>query len=536
MLTWPGECWAAHDEPFLLPPFAVDAPLIDWFDHTYPGIPSPGAINFLGQDVTGAKLWQLPDGRWSIQEDDHPGHDWFLPEGTPVLAAADGQVVGVNQSFCTVPEFGVSIQHNRTGHGVTRYQTIYGHLGSANVQTGDSVVAGQVIGFIAPGNRPECHVHSSHLHFHIWRFHATGPNSPMVRVDPYGWIGSPEIPDDPWATHPDGGPSYYLWLVPPRFPDLPPQFGPSVGLWINAKTFQPGSPTRIDVVANPRTPERVDVYAGAVLPASAGPTFGCTQGDAVAFLGNGEVSFRCLSSPLPAFVPFRRDIPMTDAFPQTVTPQFLEFMWPADAPRGDYTFFLALTEPGASNIRTVATVNARFASPPPPGTIAVDGNPADWAGIPVLSSDPAGDGPFNANGDYFPGEDFVNVSAANDASNVYFLFEFAGTFSGGITLFLDTDENPGTGCGGYEFVMFVTATEPGANLALGDYRNCQIQNSFPGAVTSAKSGTFVELSVPISVFRTLTPGMTGFRIKGVAGAPPPSGVNDEIGPGTYSFK
>lgn len=153
---------------------------------------------------------------------------------------------------------------------------------------------------------------------------------------------------------------------------------------------------------------------------------------------------------------------------------------------------------------------------------------------PPLLTDPAGDGPFDASGKYVPGSDFVNISVTNDSINVYVLLEFAGAFSGGIALYLDTDQNTGTGCnGGHEYLIFVTSSEPGGHLALADYRNCQVQNSFPGAVTSAQSGKFLEFSVPVQTLRTLTPNMTGFRIKGGAGAPPSSGVNDEIGPGPY---
>jgi len=168
--------------------------------------------------------------------------------------------------------------------------------------------------------------------------------------------------------------------------------------------------------------------------------------------------------------------------------------------------------------------------------ITVDGNPSDWAGISPLLTDAAGDGPFNTNGNYFAGQDFVNISVTNDSTNVYFLFEFAGNHSGGIVLRLDTDLNTATGCNGSEYLIFVTVSEPGGHLALSDFRDCAFSNDFPGKVLSAPGhgvSKFLEAAISIETLRTLTPGMTGFRISGTATSPPPSGVSDQIGPGTY---
>jgi uncharacterized repeat protein (TIGR03803 family) len=171
-------------------------------------------------------------------------------------------------------------------------------------------------------------------------------------------------------------------------------------------------------------------------------------------------------------------------------------------------------------------------------SIVIDGNTQDWAGIAPLSIDAGGDGPFNQQGQYFPGEDFRSVTVANDSTSVYLLLEFAANYSGGILLPLDTDLDSTTGCNGAEYAIFVTGSEPGAGFALSDYRDCQFSNDFPGAVRSQVSvndGRFVEAAIPLATLRTLTPGLTGFRLSGVAIAPPPSGVNDSMGQALYAI-
>ena len=75
-------------------------------------------------------------------------------------------------------------------------------------------------------------------------------------------------------------------------------------------------------------------------------------------------------------------------------------------------------------------------------TISVDGNDADWADVPVLETDPTGDG----------GPDLVSVKIANDADYIYLLVRYNGatdvnTFNGSPSTFLsvDNDSNPATG-------------------------------------------------------------------------------------------
>ncbi len=172
----------------------------------------------------------------------------------------------------------------------------------------------------------------------------------------------------------------------------------------------------------------------------------------------------------------------------------------------------------------------------PTPAIVVDGHPHEWAGLKPLLEDPVGDGPFNPYGQYFQGEDFVNISVSNDRENLYFLLEFAGDYMGGIGLFLDSDLNASTGCEGNEYIVFVSPTAPGANLALGDRRNCSYKDDFPGAIVSKAQGRFVEAVIKMDTLRIITPGMIGIRMSATAIAPG-RGKADIVGPeATYLLR
>ena len=89
--------------------------------------------------------------------------------GTPVVAAADGTVVATNSS-CT-HNWGKSyscgcgggygnyviIQHDGT------YSTLYGHMASVSVSVGQSVSAGQTIGYVGSTGFST----GFHLHFEV---------------------------------------------------------------------------------------------------------------------------------------------------------------------------------------------------------------------------------------------------------------------------------------------------------------------------------------------------------------------------------
>lgn len=106
----------------------------------------------------------------------HQGWDMIAPQGTPIYAAAAGTVTTSAES---VGGYGVAvmIQHNIGG---TSVETVYGHMvyGSRQVQVGDQVAAGQLIGLV--GNTGNSY--GSHLHFEV---HIGGGI-----VDPQTWLAA----------------------------------------------------------------------------------------------------------------------------------------------------------------------------------------------------------------------------------------------------------------------------------------------------------------------------------------------------------
>jgi hypothetical protein len=155
--------------------------------------------------------------------------------------------------------------------------------------------------------------------------------------------------------------------------------------------------------------------------------------------------------------------------------------------------------------------------------ITVDGNISDWAAVPILVSDPAGD--FGT-----PGGDIVSLQVTNDASNVYFLLTTVGNAADPSVfnfLHLDTDRNAATGCGffGIGFEFGITLRQ--SLSYIGDARDCGWSPAdFPGALVASFNGNHVEFAVGISVLQLLTPGVTGFDV---------ATSNDEIQPAAYSF-
>jgi murein DD-endopeptidase MepM/ murein hydrolase activator NlpD len=85
----------------------------------------------------------------------HSGIDIDAPYGTPVRAAADGDVVGAS----TVSGYGreVVLDH---GHEL---RTVYGHLSSIAVISGQHVTRGEVIGYVGQSGRAT----GPHLHYEV---------------------------------------------------------------------------------------------------------------------------------------------------------------------------------------------------------------------------------------------------------------------------------------------------------------------------------------------------------------------------------
>ncbi len=124
------------------------------------------------------------------------------------------------------------------------------------------------------------------------------------------------------------------------------RFQPSLTLTANQASFRAGERLTLSVtVANPGSAGRVDVYFGALLPASAGPAVGCPGGDAVAFLADGftRVVVTCLSAPPATFPRLVRNTAIPGSLAPTTLPDFFLFDWTPDLPAGTWTFFLVLT-------------------------------------------------------------------------------------------------------------------------------------------------------------------------------------------------
>ena len=85
----------------------------------------------------------------------HKGVDIGSPDGTPVHAPAAGRVVKAGMGTGYGRE--IEIDH---GNGIV---TVYGHLQGWNVTEGESVVKGQVIGFVGHSGRTT----GSHLHYEV---------------------------------------------------------------------------------------------------------------------------------------------------------------------------------------------------------------------------------------------------------------------------------------------------------------------------------------------------------------------------------
>lgn len=93
----------------------------------------------------------------------HPGIDIAAPYGTPVRAAADGDVLSAG--FGTGYGREIQIDH---GHDVS---TVYAHLSSVAVVAGEHVTRGQVIGYVGQSGRST----GPHLHYEV-RLHRVAVN------------------------------------------------------------------------------------------------------------------------------------------------------------------------------------------------------------------------------------------------------------------------------------------------------------------------------------------------------------------------
>ncbi|MEB3334451.1 MAG: M23 family metallopeptidase [Cyanobacteriota bacterium] len=118
-----------------------------------------GAMPSLGYPINQAPIEVSPfgmrysesRGAWKM----HTGIDLIVTEGTPVLAAARGSVVLVDE----VSGYGLTVVVDH-GEG---WQTLYAHLFEIAVQPGDQVQRGQPLGRVGDSGRAT----TPHLHFEI---------------------------------------------------------------------------------------------------------------------------------------------------------------------------------------------------------------------------------------------------------------------------------------------------------------------------------------------------------------------------------
>ncbi len=126
----------------------------------------------LGDAVDGNQYWRPTTG--TLTQPFHPGHsgiDIGVPEGTPVVAAAEGVVTFAGQQS----GYGNHIEV-RHADGVT---TTYSHLSSIGVAVGEPVKPGQQIA--ASGNTG--HSTGPHLHFEVRPSEGTF-------TDPIAWLAA----------------------------------------------------------------------------------------------------------------------------------------------------------------------------------------------------------------------------------------------------------------------------------------------------------------------------------------------------------
>ena len=125
---------------------------------------------------------------------------------------------------------------------------------------------------------------------------------------------------------------------------------PTVTVMPNVTNFRATETMRVDSnVENAGGAVAVDIYFGAVLPASVGPGLGCPRRDAIALVAEDptgpKLQLTCLSTRPQDFRPWRRDVMLPGAQDSMAVSNF-RFTWAAGVPPGTYLLFVALTPTG----------------------------------------------------------------------------------------------------------------------------------------------------------------------------------------------
>ena len=113
---------------------------------------------------SGEVRYPLPRGSYNVSRtlgSGHNGADMVCPQGTPIYAATAGVVRVSSESYYG---YGVGVVIDGVVGG-QRVETTYGHMtyGSRQVQVGQTVAAGQLIGFVGSTGRST----ANHLHLEV---------------------------------------------------------------------------------------------------------------------------------------------------------------------------------------------------------------------------------------------------------------------------------------------------------------------------------------------------------------------------------
>lgn len=128
---------------------------------------------------SGEVRYPLPIGSYNVSRtlgNGHNGADMVSPQGTPIYAATAGVVRVSSESYYG---YGVGVVIDGVVGG-QRVETTYGHMtyGSRQVQVGQTVAAGQLIGFVGSTGRST----ANHLHLEV------RVNGGLV--EPIGWLAA----------------------------------------------------------------------------------------------------------------------------------------------------------------------------------------------------------------------------------------------------------------------------------------------------------------------------------------------------------